>query len=213
MGTRLHADPIGLVHLAQRAGQADDRMLVGPVNRVKRCGDQAGHRRRGHDRPSAARDDGGTGGRDAVDHAVEVDGHRPPVRLRVEIVTHAAPGGDAGVEMRDVEPAERSTASATAAALAAGSVTSVWMKRPPSSSATALPRATSMSANHDMGAPARQVPGDALSDAVAASGDESDLAVDVECHNRIVGERRVSPHRSAQLERGGEWSAWTTLRC
>ncbi len=35
---------------------------------------------------------------------------------------------------------------------------------------------------HDVGAPLRQVPGDALTDAVAPAGDEGDLAVDVECH-------------------------------
>ena len=34
----------------------------------------------------------------------------------------------------------------------------------------------------DVGPARRQMPGDALTDAVASSGDECDLAVDVECH-------------------------------
>ena len=63
--------------------------------------------------------------------------------------------------------------------------------------------------DHDVGAPAGQVPGDALTDAVAASGDECDLAVDVECHAPDRrGTRSVQPSRGA----GSGW-ACTMLRC
>ena len=96
-------------------------------------------------------------------------------------------------------PPNASTAAATAAVLAAGSATSVWTNRPPSSSATALPRALVDVGQHDVGALRRQMAGDALADAVAPAGDECDLAV-TSMPWRIVGEGA----RRQSSERGGE---------
>ena len=63
--------------------------------------------------------------------------------------------------------------------------------------------------NHDVGAAPGQMPGHALTDSVASSSDESDLAVDVECH---ALDRRGPC--SAQPTRGeGSGCACTTLRC
>ena len=61
----------------------------------------------------------------------------------------------------------------------------------------------------DMGASAGQVPGDALTDAVAPAGDEGDLAVDVQCHEV---DRRGTPSAQPRREEGSG-RAWTMLRC
>ena len=128
---------------------------------------------------------------DAVDDPVEVDGHGAPVGLGVEVVTHAAPRGDPGVEVRDVQAAEGlDRERRRRLVLAAGSATSVRMKWPPSSSATARARGRRRCRRSRHARPsAGQVPGHPLADAVAAPGDESDLAVHVECH----GEDRRGP--------------------
>jgi hypothetical protein len=105
-------------------------------------------------------------------------------------------------------PPKASTASATAAVLAAGSVTSVRMNRPSISSATVCARDVDVGDHHARAA-LGQMPGHALTDAVAPSRDEGDLAVDVECH---ASDRRGTC--SAQLRRGaGRGWAWTMLRC
>jgi hypothetical protein len=179
---RMDADAVGLVGLAKRADQADDGVLVGRINGVEGSDHQAGHGRGGHDRPAAAGDDGAPGGRNPVDHAVDVDGHRTPVGLRVEIVAHATPGGGAGVEVGDVEAAERLDGKGDRGR-ACRRVGHVGPDEP----AVDLlgdrfaPRHVDVGDHHTR-SPAGQMPGDALTDAVAPPGDEGDLAVDVECH-------------------------------
>ena len=82
---------------------------------------------------------------------------------------------------------------------AAGSVTSVRMKRPSSLVGHRLAPGDVDVGEHDVGALSGQMSGDPLTDAVAAPGDQCDLAVDVECHDLD----RRGQLRSAD-ERGGE---------
>ena len=63
--------------------------------------------------------------------------------------------------------------------------------------------------DHHVCALAGQMPGDAFTDAVAPSGDEGDLAVDVECH---APDRRGTCSAQPRREAGSGW-ACTTLRC
>jgi hypothetical protein len=63
--------------------------------------------------------------------------------------------------------------------------------------------------DHHVRAQAGQMPGDALTDAVAPSGDEGDLSVDVECH---ALDRRGTCSAQPRRALGSGW-ACTTLRC
>ena len=160
--------------------------------------------------PAAAGLDGGPGGGEAVDDAVEVDGHGAPVGLRVEVVAHPAPGGHAGIEVCDVERTERIDSGRDCSGARRG-VGHVGSDETASEIVRecAAPRHVDVG-DDDAGTPGRQVPGHTLADAVAAAGDEGDLAVDVDAMGcPIVGERsEVQPAAGA----GSGW-ACTTLRC
>ena len=84
-----------------------------------------------------------------------------------------------------------------------------WRKSATISSATALPRVTSISAS-TTGRPGRQVAGDALADAVAGARDERHLAVQVHGHGRNGRGVAVT---SAPTRGPGSRTAWTMLRC
>ena len=123
----------------------------------------------------------------AVHDTVEVDGHGTAVRLRVEVVTHAAPGGHACIEVRNVEGAESLEGSPHRLG-ARGRVSDVG----PHEEALQLIGDRSAARLVDVGedhtsARRSQVARHALTDAVAPSGDEGNLAVDV--HDGIVGDR------------------------
>ena len=97
-----------LAHRPHRANAPGRRPRACSPRRSGRTdGHQTSHRRGGHDRAATARLHGATRRCDAVDDAIEVDGHRAPVGLGVEVVTHAAPRRDADVEVGDMQPAER----------------------------------------------------------------------------------------------------------
>ena len=103
-------------------------------------------------------------------------------------------------------PPNASTAAATAAVLAAGSATSVWTKRPPSSSATALPRATSMSAITTWAPRPARCRATPSPMPLLAPGDQGDLAVHVRCHGLDRRGRR-------SLSRGAGRAAVGRGRC
>ena len=170
---RVDADAVGLVDLAERTHQADDRVLVGRIDGVERSGHQAGHGRGGHDRPATARLHGAASGCNAVDDAVEVDGHRAPVGLGVEVVTHAAPRRDAGVEVGDMQSAERLDRERDGGR-AGGGIRDVGPDEPTLELVgDRLSPGDVDVGDHDVGPTAGQVPGDALADAVAPAGDEA----------------------------------------
>ena len=205
----MHTDAIGLVDLPQRTRQADDRVLVGRVDRVERRGHEAGHRCGDHDRAAATRLDGRADGGNSVDDPVEVDGHRTPVRLRVEIVTHAAPRRDARIEVRDMEPTEGLDRECDRGAVRRR----IGDVGPDEPAAEIVGHGLSPGnvdvGNDDMGASAGQVPGDPLTDAVTPAGDEGDLALDIQCHGV---DRRGMPSAQPRREEGSG-KVWMMLRC
>jgi hypothetical protein len=157
-------------------------LLVGRVDRVEWGRHQAGHGCGGHDGPTAARLDGGPGGRDPVDDAVEVDGHGTPIGLGIEVVTHAAPRRHPGIEVRDVEPAEGLDRPGHGRGTG-GRVGHVRLDEVPAQLVGDSTTAGTVDVrDDDVRTVARQVPGYALADAVAAAGDECNLAVHVQCH-------------------------------
>ena len=101
---RIEADPLGREARPERAGETDDGVLVGRVQRIVRDRGQAGERGRRDDRPAAARPHRGQDGVRAEHDAVEVGAHRPPVEGEVEVLADAATGRDARVEEGVVEP-------------------------------------------------------------------------------------------------------------
>ena len=89
----------------ERAREPDDGVLVGGVDRLGRHADEPGQRRGRDDRPAAARSQRRQRRVRAEDDAVEVDAHRAPVLVELEVVAEAAAAGDAGVEEDEVEAA------------------------------------------------------------------------------------------------------------
>ena len=124
----------------------------------------------------------GRRGRDAVDDAVEVDRHGATVGLGIEVVAHAAPRGDSGVEVCDVKAAE-GLDRARHGGLAGCGVGHVGLDEVPAQLVGDGAAASTVDVgDDDVRTIARQVPGHALADAVAAAGDQGDLAVHIECH-------------------------------
>ena len=103
---RVDLDPLGLQRRPQRAHQADHGVLGQRVDRVVGEAGQARDRRRGHDRAATPRPHVLDQGADAKDHMVDVDAHDPRVLLVGELGDVAFAGGDAGVEVGDVDAAE-----------------------------------------------------------------------------------------------------------
>src|SRR4051794_709867 len=99
---RIDEDALAGVRRTGGAHQSDDAVLVRAVQGVERRRDQTGEAGRRDDLPAAILH--GTERRVHAEHnAVEVDAHRLPVAVEVEVVADSDAAGDAGVEERDVE--------------------------------------------------------------------------------------------------------------
>ncbi len=91
---------------AERPDQADHGVFGQAVDGIGGESDETGQRRRGHDGTAAA---GGHGRRHrphAEEYAVDVDAHGPPVDVVGDLGDVGLTGGNAGIEVGQVDPPE-----------------------------------------------------------------------------------------------------------
>ena len=175
----MHPHALGGVGGADGAHQAHHGMLVGGVDGIKGHGHESGHAGRGDDRSPAGADNCGTGGGDAIDDPVEVDSHGLAVGLRVKIVAHAAPGGHAGIEMGQMEPAELGYGECHCSGAVRGFAHVGVDKAAPELLGHLGAAAVVNVRQDDVSALSGQMAGHGLTDAVASTGDQCHFPVHV----------------------------------